>query len=144
AGTFVAVADSKSDARISNAHDDAANADQESPEIVLARAAIQDDTPVFRPAERDIWFHELARVRDADEAELHKSSLANVAYLQLHKQPADYRGKLVSVKGSVRLAYPTRAAENELGVKEYCVYVLQPVGQPDALIFVYALYTPVG
>src|SRR5436190_9305713 len=47
AGTFVAVPDSKSDAQVNNAHDDAANADQESPEIVLARAAIQDDTPVF-------------------------------------------------------------------------------------------------
>jgi hypothetical protein len=107
-------------------------------------AAIQDDTPIFRPAEREAWFHQLARVRNVDAQELEHSALRNVAYLQLHKQPADYRGKVVSVKGAVRQAYRTPAPENELGVQEYCVYVLQPVGQPDALIFVYALDAPPG
>jgi hypothetical protein len=107
-------------------------------------AAIQDDTPVFRPAEREAWFHELERVRDVDEQTLERSALHDVAYLQLHKQPADYRGKVVTVKGTVRQAYRTPATENDLGVKEYCVYVLQPVGQPDAVIWVYALDAPPG
>jgi hypothetical protein len=106
--------------------------------------AVQDDTPVFRPAEREAWFHEVERVRDASEQALEQSALHNVAYLQLHKQPADYRGKVVSVKGTVRQAYRTPATENDLGVKEYCVYVLQPVGQPDAVIWVYALDAPPG
>src|SRR5205823_3960873 len=61
--------------------------------VALAQAQIQDDTLIFRPAEREIWFHELARVRDSDQAQLEKASLGHVAYLQLHKQPADYRGK---------------------------------------------------
>ena len=125
AGTFVAEADPASDDK-------------------SALAAVQDDTPVFRPAEREAWFHELGRVRDADKQELELGALHNVAYLQLHKQPADYRGKVINVKGTVRLAYRAPAPENELGVTEYCVYALQPVGQPDALIFVYALDAPLG
>ena len=123
---------------------DAKAMDQDSPDIAVARAAIQDDTPVFRPAEREIWFHELGRVRDASEEQFDKDALKSVAHLQLHKQPADYRGKVVSVKGTVRLAYRTPAPANELEVKEYCVYVVQPVGQPDAIIFVYALDAPPG
>src|SRR5204862_5356399 len=51
-----------------------------------ALAPIQDDTPIFRPAEREIWFHELARVRDADVEQLDQEALKSVAYLQLHKQ----------------------------------------------------------
>jgi hypothetical protein len=130
AGAFVAMPESK--------------AEQEPADITAARAAIQDDTPVFRPAERKIWFHELAHVLNADEEQLENDALKNVAYLQLHKQPADYRGKVVSVKGTVRLAYRTPAPANDLGVNEYCVYVLQPVGQPDAVIFIYALAAPPG
>src|SRR5262245_28891458 len=45
-----------------------------------ALAAIQDDTPVFRPAEREAWFHELARVRDADQNEFERSALRDIAY----------------------------------------------------------------
>jgi len=119
-------------------------AQNSSPEDGGALTAIQDDTPVFRPAEREAWFYELKRVRDTDEQALEQTALHNVAYLQLHKQPADYRGKVVTVKGAVRQAYRTPATENDLGVKEYCTYVLQPVGQPDAVIWVYALGAPPG
>lgn len=126
-GTFIATSDS-----------------HESPEIAQSRAQVQDDTPIFRPAEREIWFHDLARVRDTDEDQLRQSALRSVAYLQLQKQPADFRGKVVTTKGTVRLAYRTPALVQEAGVKEYCVYVLQPAGQPDALIFVYALDVPSG
>jgi hypothetical protein len=108
----------------------------------IDRAAIQDDTPAFRLAERDIWFHEMARAIHAEQ--LQPPSAARVAYLQLHKQPADYRGKLVTVKGTVRLAYRIPAPKNYLNAKEFCVYVLQPPGGPDAPIFVYALDAPDG
>jgi hypothetical protein len=110
----------------------------------LARQAIQDDTIIFRPAERAIWFYELARVHDADPRQLRKSSLGRVAYLQLHKQPADYRGKVVTVSGTVRLAQRVPAPPNYLGVKEYCVYWIHPSGGPDSPIIVYALNTPPG
>jgi hypothetical protein len=112
--------------------------------VALARSQVQDDTVVFRPAEREIWFHDLARVQDAQEDQLDKSSLGRVAYLQLFKQPADYRGKFVSIKGTVRLAYRAAAPANYLGVKEYFVYWIHPAGGPDAPFVVYALGAPPG
>src|SRR5262245_32779331 len=65
--------------------------------VALTRAQIQDDTVVFRPAEREIWFHELGRVVGAGAASLRRQSIGRVAYLQLYKQPGDYRGQLVTV-----------------------------------------------
>jgi hypothetical protein len=123
-GTFVAEPDSKADA-----------ADLQ---------AVRDDTPLFRPAEREAWFAEVARVREADLAQLAGESLGAVGYLQLHKQPGDYRGRVVTVRGTARLAYRTPAPANDSGVKQYCVYILQPIGGPDAPIFVYALAAPAG
>jgi hypothetical protein len=116
----------------------------ESTLVSLVKSQVQDDTIVFRPAEREFWFHELARVHDADPAALRKASLGRVAYLQLFKQPADYRGQLVTVKGTVRLARRVPAPPNYLGAKEYCVYWLHPAGGPDSPILIYALAAPAG
>jgi hypothetical protein len=112
--------------------------------VAQAKSQIQDDTIVFRPAEREIWFHELARVQDADPATLRKASLGRVTYLQLFKQPADYRADVVTVRGTIRLARRVPALPNYLGVKEYCVYWLHPAGGPDSPILIYALAAPAG
>jgi hypothetical protein len=112
--------------------------------VALAQAQVRDDTVAFRPAEREIWFHALARVQNADKGQLRQASGGRVSYLQLHKQPADYRGKFVTVAGTVRLAYRASAPPNYLGVKEYHVYWLHPAGGPDAPIVVYALAAPPG
>jgi hypothetical protein len=109
----------------------------------LTTAKIEDDT-VFRPAEREIWFRELARVRDADPAALRQQSVGPVAYLQLHKQPTDYRGDVVTVEGTVKLAYRVQAPENYLGITEYFVLWVHPAGGPNAPIVVYSLAVPPG
>lgn len=100
---------------------------------------IRDDTPVFRPAEQEDWFSAVSRVQG--EA---TPAATRVAYLQLYNQPADYRGKFVTVKGTARMAYRVPALENALGVKEYFVYWIHPVGGPDSPILVYALTAPEG
>jgi hypothetical protein len=105
--------------------------------------AVQDDT-VFRPAEREAWFELLARVRKEDPAVLRAQSVGRVAYLQLFKQPAEYRGRIVTVSGSARLAYRVQAPANDLGIKEYFVYWLHPHGGPNSPIVVYALGAPTG
>jgi hypothetical protein len=109
--------------------------------VALTSARIEDDT-VFRPAEREIWFHRLALVRDRSAEELRQRSAGRVAYLQLFKQPDEYRGKVVSVKGTVRLAYRVQAPGNYLGIKEYFVYWIHPEGGPTSPIVVYALAAP--
>ncbi len=111
--------------------------------VALCSARIEDDT-VFRPAEREIWFHRLALVRDRSAEELRKRSVGRVAYLQLFKQPDEYRGKVVSVKGTVKLAYRVQAPSNYLGIQQYFVYWIHPEGGPTSPIVVYALGAPPG
>jgi hypothetical protein len=111
--------------------------------VAVTTARVEDDT-VFRPAERDIWFHILASVRDEPAEGLRQRSLGRVAYLQLFKQPDEYRGKVVSVKGTARWAYRRPAPENYLGIKEYFVYWINPSGGPNSPIVVYALSAPPG
>jgi len=111
--------------------------------VALTTAQIEDDT-VFRPAEREILFHLQAEVRDAEPQELKQRSLGQVTYLQLFKQPKEYRGRVVSVKGTVRLAYRVQAPANHLGIKEHFVYWIYPDGGPSSPIVVYALEAPAG
>ena len=68
----------------------------------------------------------------------------HIPYLQLFKQPDDYRCRVVSVKGTVKLAYRVAAEPNYLGVNEYVVYVIHPAAGPGSPIIVYALAAPAG
>lgn len=110
----------------------------------LTLARIEDDT-VFRPAEREILFHLLGELRETPPDELLRRSQGTVAYLQLFKQPADYRGQIVTVEGTVKLAYRVDALpDNYLGIDEFYVYWVHPSGGPNAPIVVYALEAPPG
>jgi len=111
--------------------------------LALTRSRIEDDT-IFRPAEQQIWFHDLARVRDTPPPELLKQSLGEISYLQLFNQVDDYRGKVITVSGTVEGAYRLRAPENYLGIKQYFVYWIHPTGGPPSPIIVYALDAPPG
>jgi hypothetical protein len=111
--------------------------------VELNRRRIQDDT-VFRPAEREIWFYELGRVRDVPAEDLLKQSVGEVAYLQLFDQPEDYRGQIVTIEGTARLAYRVQAPSNYVGIEEYYIYWIHPAGGPSSPIVVYALGAPAG
>jgi hypothetical protein len=111
--------------------------------LALTRTRIEDDT-IFRPAEREIWFHELARVRDTSPEKLLKESRGQIAYLQLFNQPDDYRGQVITVAGTVKLAYRVQAPPNYLGIEQYYVFWLHPSGGPTSPIVVYALAAPPG
>jgi len=100
---------------------------------------VRDDTPVFRPAEQEDWLAAIARLQEPDQP-----AASRVSYVQLFNQPREYRGKFVTVKGTVRRAYRVPAVENELGVAEYFVYWIHPAGGPDSPILVYALTAPAG
>jgi hypothetical protein len=110
--------------------------------VAVAAAQIEDDT-VFRPAEKEIWLHWLRRVRDAAPAELRREAIP-ATYLQLAEQPGIYRGQVVTVEGTAKLAYRTAASANHLGIEEYVVYWIHPRGGPDSPIVVYALGVPAG
>lgn len=106
---------------------------------LVSNHEVRDDTPVFRPAEQADWFATIAQVQQkADQPAV------RVSYLQLYNQPAEYRGKHVAVRGTVRLAYRVPALANELGIEHYYVYWIHPAGGPDSPILVYALEAPPG
>jgi hypothetical protein len=111
--------------------------------LSLTRSRIEDDT-IFRPAEREIWFHELGRVRDTPASDLKNESRGEIAYLQLFHQPDDYRGQVITISGVARLAYRVQAPANYLGIKEYYVYWIHPSGGPTSPVVVYALDAPPG
>lgn len=107
--------------------------------VPLARGQIQDDTPILRLPEREIWLYEFSRLTKKSANSGGDRSPTLVTYLQLSRQPADHRGQFVAIKGTVRRAYRSAATPNYLGIKDYCVYWLHPTGGPDTPLIVYAL-----
>jgi hypothetical protein len=109
----------------------------------LALNLVQDDTTLFRSAEREIWLHLLAQLQ-ALPAQQSARTAADASYLQLFKQSDDYRGRLVRIRGIAKLGYQIEAPDNYLGVERYEVLVIQPQGGPDSPIMVVSLGLPAG
>jgi hypothetical protein len=105
--------------------------------------SIRDDT-VWRPEEQGAWFHLCGQLRKSDSARLMEDSLGDPGYAALFRQPEVYRGRLVTVRGTVSLAYRVRAPNNESGVREYCVFWVRAAAGPGLPIVVYALGAPPG
>jgi hypothetical protein len=110
----------------------------------LALEAVQDNTVPNRPVERHAWFRLFEVLGGTEEPVLKKHSLGAVGYVQLLKQPKDYRGKLVTVKGTVELGYRVTPPENVEGIQQYYSFWLRPIGGDDSPIVIYALETPPG
>ena len=104
---------------------------------------VQDDR-VFVPSDKEILFRLLGRARQSPSRDLRKQSVGRVSYLQLFKQPKQYRGKAVTVFGTAKLAYHVEAPPNHLGISGYYVYWIHPNDGPNSPVVVYALETPVG
>ncbi len=106
-------------------------------------AEIQDDT-VARADEQHAWFRCFERLQRMSAAEIEQASTGQVGFLQLFQQPEVYRGKLVTVNGTARLAYRVAAPANVCGIEHYLVFWLKPAGGQLAPYLVYALETPAG
>ncbi|MCA9269266.1 MAG: hypothetical protein KDA41_12380 [Planctomycetales bacterium] len=104
--------------------------------------AIRDDTLLSRPAEIDAWFRLLENLQDAPADEFDAADVQLVGFRQLFKQPEEYRGRLVRVRGEVLDAYPIGAPRNNLGIERYHVFVMIPAGGPASPLMVYALEVP--
>lgn len=104
--------------------------------------SIRDNT-VFRMAEKDAWFRLFEQLSERDLAGLRKASTGYVGFLQLYKQPTEYRGKLVTVSGAVRMGYYREAPKNFYGIDGYYVFWLKPAGAKSPIV-VYSLEIPAG
>jgi hypothetical protein len=110
----------------------------------VALGVVKDNTLVNRPQEQDAWFRLFEILRETDPTHSAATSAGPVGYLQLSKQPGTYRGKLVTVRGTARMAYHVRAPRNALGIVGYYVFVVRPQGGPNYPLLVYSLETPLG
>ncbi len=104
-------------------------------------STVRDDT-VFRNAESDAWFHLLDLLARTDPAELARASLGRVGFLQLDDQSASYRGRVVTVGGTVRAAKEVTPPANAYGIKKYYQLWIQPERSDPELIAVYSLELP--
>lgn len=109
----------------------------------LAIAAIRDDM-VWRPEEQTAWFRSFEKLLTLTDRELKEQSLGNVGFVQLFRQTNEYRGRLVTVRGTAELAYQVPAPKNDLGIERYYVFWLRPGDGADAPLVAYSLELPDG
>jgi len=86
------------------------------------------DNTVFRAAEHDAWFRLLERLDRQDAEELRQSSTGRVGFLQLYRQPKEYRGRLVTVQGQLKLGHHRQSQPNIYGITDYYHLWLVPTG----------------
>jgi hypothetical protein len=110
----------------------------------LQLSRVEDDRPFLRPEDNQIWHHLFWQLRRMSEVDLAAQSQGLVPYAQLYRQPAHYRGQIVTVRGAVRRAYSVPASRNHLGIQHYIVYWIQPFESADTPLVVYALNVPPG
>ena len=103
--------------------------------------SIHDDT-TFRHNERDAWFHLLEILDKNDEATLRKASTGRRAFVQLFEQSDEYRGELVTVRGTMRRANRLSAPTNDYGIKNYYQTWVTPDDSRNNLFVIYCLHLP--
>jgi hypothetical protein len=63
------------------------------------------DNAVYRPSEAEVWQRWLEVLGREDQATLEAASLGHVGFVQLFHQTAEFRGRVVTVSGTVRRAF---------------------------------------
>jgi hypothetical protein len=106
-------------------------------------ATVRDDM-LLRPAEAEAWYHLWVVLKNADADKLEEESLGRMGFVQLFEQAEEYRGRLVTIRGTVRQAAWVKAYDNPYGIEGYWECWLRPAGGPDSPIIVYALEMPEG
>ena len=104
-------------------------------------SGIEDDT-FFRAEENAAWFMLLDILRQTSIAELNNRSVGEVAFAQLFHQTNDFRGKLVTVTGTIRRAHRVPASKNALGIKSYWQCWVRPMDGSNSPIVLYSLELP--
>jgi hypothetical protein len=104
---------------------------------------IRDKAP-FVPGEREVWFHLFAVLEKTDASAIRKASVGSTTRLQLTEQSEEFRGRLVTVRGTIRRAFWVTAPANDRGIGGYYQTWLQPDDSPDSPMMVYCLHLPDG
>ena len=111
------------------------------PEITAELLHPIKDNTVLRAAENEAWLTmlEVLQSRSADAIEA--LSTGDVGFAQLFRQTDVYRGRLVTVHGTVRGLEEITPRENEQGINQLFRWVLRPDGNNSPMI-IYSLQKP--
>ena len=106
-------------------------------------AQVRDNT-VFRPAEHEAFFHLLHLAGQHAPEELLPYAVQGVGFVQLFRQPSQYRGQVVRLRGRARQVVWQQAPLNQYGIRRYARVVLQLYDHPSDPLVVFALELPGG
>jgi hypothetical protein len=104
---------------------------------------IRDDT-VSRPAEQYSWFRHLEILDQTRTERLEAMSEGPATFVQVYRQPGQYRGRLVTIKGVARLVYRVSAPTNIHDIDHYYVLWIKPAGGQLSPFIVYCVELPHG
>jgi hypothetical protein len=104
---------------------------------------IRDNT-LERPEEREVFLRLLSILKRASAEQLDAASIGRITYAQLQRQPNQYRGKLVTIQGTVRRATTAPPPKNDLGIDRYYQLWIEPGDAPSWPIVVVCLDLPAG
>lgn len=107
----------------------------------IAHGLIRDNT-VWRYEEKYAWFRIFESWLNEPTQKTQNANADRVGYIELFDQTDEYRGKPVTLSGTVKLAYRVSAPRNDLGITEYTVLWVKPTGGPNSPIVVYSLEPP--
>ena len=103
--------------------------------------SIRDDSP-FGSDERDAWFHLFELLGKTDPAEIRAASTGRVTFIQLFRQPDDYRGELVTVRGTLVRAHRLAAPDNDHEIDGYYQTWIRPADNRHYPMVAYVLELP--
>lgn len=101
-----------------------------------------EDNSILRVAENDAWQTVLGVLRDTPQDDLLARSVGNVSFAQLFRQTEIYRGRVVSIRGTIRRAERITTRENENGIEALFRWIVEPAGPSNAPIVIYSLDKP--
>jgi len=104
---------------------------------------IRDNT-LDRPEEHAVFLHLMEILRRASPEQLQRASLGRITYAQLQRQPNQYRGKLVTIRGTVRRVVAAHAPKNDRGIDRYYQLWIQPADAPSWPMVAECLELPRG
>ena len=104
-------------------------------------SSIRDDSP-FGSDESDAWFHLFELLGKTDPAELRAASTGRVSFIQLFRQPDEYRGELVTIRGTVVRAHRLAAPDNDHDIDGYYQTWIRPADNRHYPMVAYVLELP--
>lgn len=104
-------------------------------------AEVRDNAP-FRNDEQPAWFATLDAVQQTTPEELSAVSSGAIGYAALTSQPNTYRGRVVTVSGTIQRVEAVTPAENDLGIEQLWRVTVEPAGGEVWPITVYTLAEP--